>query len=76
MECEKEKFCVFNIYGRFVNEQQLYKLKKSKIMKKFFAFAAIATFVSILVASCGSSRGHCDAYGSTSTIENADLASK
>lgn len=45
-------------------------------MKRFVAFAAIAAIISVVLASCGSSRGHCDAYGSVETIESSDLASK
>ncbi len=45
-------------------------------MKKFFAYAAMAALLAVVIASCGSSRGHCDAYGSVDNTENADLASK
>lgn len=46
-------------------------------MKKFFAYAAMAAFLAVALASCGSSRGHCEAYGSIDNpAENADLASK
>lgn len=45
-------------------------------MKKLFALALICFFVSALI-SCGTKKkGSCDAYGSKTTIENADLASK
>ncbi len=30
----------------------------------------------LLLASCGSSKGNCDAYGSANTTASADLASK
>ncbi|HRP52607.1 MAG TPA: hypothetical protein PLI97_03770 [Fluviicola sp.] len=45
-------------------------------MKRFMAFVAVATFLTLFVVSCGSSKGHCDAYGSVNNVENADLASK
>ena len=46
-------------------------------MKRFFAFTAIAAFLAVVAASCGSSQGgHCDAYGSVDQVENNDLASK
>lgn len=46
-------------------------------MKKFFTYAAMVAFLAVVLASCGSSRGHCEAYGSVNhTPENADLASK
>ena len=56
--------------------QQRVELFKPKKMKRFFAFAALVT-LTVIVASCGSSKGgHCDAYGSVDQTENADLASK
>jgi hypothetical protein len=45
-------------------------------MKKFLSYAAVAAFLVVVLASCGSSRGHCDAYGSVNNTENTDLASK
>lgn len=45
-------------------------------MKRFFAFVAIMAVLAVVVVSCGSSQGHCDAYGSVDQVENSDLASK
>lgn len=45
-------------------------------MKRFFAFVAIMAVTMAVLASCGSSQGHCDAYGSVNQVENSDLASK
>lgn len=45
-------------------------------MKRFFAFTAIVAVVAVVLASCGSSQGHCDAYGSVDQVQNSDLASK
>ena len=47
-------------------------------MKKLLALTVLVMTVTILAASCGSSRGgHCDAYSSLDqNVENADLASK
>lgn len=43
-------------------------------MKKFMALAFTGIFLSLL-ASCGSSKAHCDAYSdATTTIEESDLA--
>lgn len=43
-------------------------------MKKFFAFAFTGLLLTVM-ASCGSSKAHCDAYGDASTtIEESDLA--
>ncbi|MNE19775.1 hypothetical protein D3C80_1128690 [compost metagenome] len=62
---------------RFVPKTTTSKLKTKRItMKKFFAYAAMAALLAVVIASCGSSRGHCDAYGSVDNTENADLASK
>jgi outer membrane lipopolysaccharide assembly protein LptE/RlpB len=44
-------------------------------MKKLLALLFVTAVVSLL-AACGSSRGHCEAYGSTNTVEQSDLASK
>lgn len=44
-------------------------------MKKVLALLFVSALVSLLTA-CGSSRGHCDAYGSTNTAQQSDLASK
>lgn len=58
-------------------EHQLVELlKRNKMMKRFFAFAAVAALLTV-VASCGSSKGgHCEAYGNVDQTENSDLASK
>lgn len=46
-------------------------------MKRFLAFTALAAFLAVVAASCGSSHGgHCDAYGSVDTEQNSDLASR
>lgn len=47
-------------------------------MKRFLALTAIAAFVAVVAASCGSSKGgHCDAYGSVDqTEQSSDLASR
>lgn len=45
-------------------------------MKKFFTYAAMVALLAVVLAACGSSQGHCDAYGSVDDTENADLASK
>lgn len=46
-------------------------------MKKVLALTLIGMTLTVLVASCGSSKGgHCDAYGSVDQVENSDLASK
>ncbi|MCH2224045.1 MAG: hypothetical protein MK066_04695 [Crocinitomicaceae bacterium] len=46
-------------------------------MKKVFAIALLGLMFTVVLASCGSSKGgHCDAYGSVDTVdtENTDLA--
>ncbi|MES2588556.1 MAG: hypothetical protein V4622_06200 [Bacteroidota bacterium] len=45
-------------------------------MKKFFALTLIGLLFTFVIASCGSSKGSCDAYGSVNTTESSDLASK
>lgn len=45
-------------------------------MKKFLTLTLIGALFTIILASCGSSKGNCDAYGSVSTTESSDLASK
>ncbi|MFN5415530.1 MAG: hypothetical protein ACK5B9_00630 [Flavobacteriia bacterium] len=45
-------------------------------MKKILTLTLIGALFTILVASCGSSKGNCDAYGSVNTQESSDLASK
>ena len=45
-------------------------------MKKVFALTLISALFTLFLASCGSSKGNCDAYGSTNTTANTDLASK
>lgn len=45
-------------------------------MKKILTLTLIGALFTILVASCGSSKGNCDAYGSLDTQESSDLASK
>lgn len=43
-------------------------------MKKFMALAFTGIFLT-LIASCGSSKAHCEAYGDATTIiEDSDLA--
>lgn len=46
-------------------------------MKKVLTLTIIGVVLSLVIASCGSSKGgHCDAYGSVDSVENTDLASK
>lgn len=46
-------------------------------MKRILTLTIIGLVFSVLLASCGSSKGgHCDAYGSVKQLENTDLASK
>lgn len=46
-------------------------------MKRFLTLTFAGLGLTIVIASCGSSKGgHCDAYGSVDQIENTDLASK
>ena len=46
-------------------------------MKKVLTLTIIGVVLSLVFASCGSSKGgHCDAYGSVNSVENTDLASK
>lgn len=52
-------------------------LLKMKDMRKVLALAVIGMLFSLVIASCGSSKGgNCDAYGSVEQTENSDLASK
>ena len=45
-------------------------------MKKLLALTLMGLTLTVVLASCGSSKGgHCDAYGSVDQIENSDLAS-
>ena len=53
------------------------KLEPLKLfnMKKFLALTLIGLMLSVVLTSCGSSKGgHCDAYGSIDQVENTDLA--
>jgi len=44
-------------------------------MKKFLTLTLMGLMLSVVLASCGSSKGgHCDAYGSVDQVENSDLA--
>lgn len=45
-------------------------------MKKYITLTLIGALLTVIMASCGSSKGGCDAYGSTNNVENSDLASK
>jgi len=46
-------------------------------MKNKFSIILIFSIISILFASCSSSKKvNCDAYGSVQKIENSDLATK
>lgn len=46
-------------------------------MKKVLTLTIMGVVLSLVIASCGSSKGgHCDAYGSVDQVENTDLASK
>jgi len=45
-------------------------------MKKLLILTIVGVLFSLVVSSCGSSKGNCDAYGSVQTTENSDLASK
>ena len=46
-------------------------------MKKVLTLTIMGVVLSLVIASCGSSKGgHCDAYGSVNSVENTDLASK
>jgi hypothetical protein len=45
-------------------------------MKKLLILTTVSALFSLVVSSCGSSKGNCDAYGSTQTTENSDLATK
>lgn len=46
-------------------------------MKKVLTLTIVGVVLSLVIASCGSSKGgHCDAYGSVDSVENTDLASK
>lgn len=46
-------------------------------MKKVLTLTIMGVVLSLVIASCGSSKGgHCDAYGSVNQAENTDLASK
>lgn len=46
-------------------------------MKKIMALALVAMTVTLVLSSCGSSKGgNCDAYGSVDNTENTDRAQK
>jgi hypothetical protein len=46
-------------------------------MRKFLALAFLGLITLTVVSSCASKGGHCDAYGSTTTINSSnDLAAK
>ena len=45
-------------------------------MKKFVTLTLIGALFTLVLASCGSSKGNCDAYGSVDTQESSDLASR
>ncbi len=43
-------------------------------MKKFLALTLMGLMLTVVLVSCGSSKGgHCDAYGSVDQIESTDL---
>lgn len=53
------------------------KLEPLKLfsMKKFLALTLMGLMLTVVLASCGSSKGgHCDAYGSVDQVESTDLA--
>ena len=44
------------------------------IMKKFLALTLMGLMLSVVLVSCGSSKGgHCDAYGNVDQVESTDL---
>ena len=45
-------------------------------MKKILALTLIGLMLTVVFASCGSSKANCDAYGSIDQLENTDLASR
>jgi hypothetical protein len=46
-------------------------------MKKLMTLTLVGMLLSLVVSSCGSSRGaHCDAYGKVETTQTTDVASK
>ena len=45
-------------------------------MKKILALTLIGLMLTVVFASCGSSKANCDAYGCIDQLENTDLASR
>lgn len=45
-------------------------------MKRLLTLTLIGALFTLVFASCGSSKGSCDAYGDVNTESSSDLASK
>lgn len=67
----------WSVYVFLYNFALRYKQLTTTIMKKIMALALVAMTVTLVLSSCGSSKGgNCDAYGSVDNTENTDRAQK
>lgn len=64
-------------YFRVTHERPYSNLKQTA-MRKFLTLTLVGMILSVVFASCGSSKGGhgCDAYGSVDQVNKSDLASK
>ncbi|MBI2258566.1 MAG: hypothetical protein HYU67_06660 [Flavobacteriia bacterium] len=46
------------------------------MMKKIVFFTLTSVLFSLIIQSCGSSKGNCDAYGENSSDQKSELAAK